>query len=354
MPNVFRAAGALALAWSVLFFSALARQEAPPASPPPGAASGGPGTSMPPGTGVLASTGIPGFAAAPRARKVLILGMDGLRADAFQAADAPHLHRLAREGSYARGARADRITRSGPGWTSILTGAWSPSHGVVDNGFAGYREDAHPHLFRRLKEALPGLATASVTAWEPIHGHLLTHADHGAAFGHDDSVAAEAERLLSGRAGTDPDVLFLHFDAPDFAGHRYGFSRWSPPYMSALRRTDARVGKVLAALKARPGRAREEWLILAVTDHGGTLRHHGEDIPACRRVPLIVGGDAALPGLELEDASLVDVAPTVMAFLGVAPQAAWNLEGKALPLLGGAVGDRLTRQLPDLLDEEIR
>lgn len=156
------------------------------------------------------------------------------------------------------------------------------------------------------------------------------------------------------RAGTDPDVIFLHFDAPDYAGHRYGFSRFSPPYMAALRRTDARVGGVLAALEARPGREREEWLILAVTDHGGTLRHHGEDIPACRRVPLIVGGDAAVPGLELADADLVDVAPTVMAHLGIAPEAGWRLEGKALPLSGGAVGDRLTRQLPDLLDEQVR
>jgi predicted AlkP superfamily pyrophosphatase or phosphodiesterase len=355
MQNAVRTAGALALAWSALFFSALARQEAPPIPPPAGAAPGGwGGEALAYAEGVPGDGGAPGFSSGPKARKVLILGMDGVRADAFLAAAAPHLHRLAREGSFARGALADRITRSGPGWTAILTGAWSPGHGVVDNTFEGYRHADHPHIFRRLKEALPDLATASVSAWEPIHGSLLTHADHSAAFAHDDSVAQEAVRLLSGGAGTDPDVLFLHFDAPDYAGHRYGFSRYSPPYMAALRKTDARVGRVLEALEKRSGRAREEWLILAVTDHGGTLRHHGEDVPACRRVPLIMGGDAAVPGLELADAALVDVAPTIMAFLGVVPGKGWKLSGRALPLLGGAVGDRLTRQLPDLLDEQVR
>src|SRR5688500_1105283 len=98
MQNAIRAAGALALAWSALFFSALARQEAPPAPPPPGAASGGPGLPGPAESGALAyATGPAGayapdapeapdartFAAAPKARKVLILGMDGVRADAF-------------------------------------------------------------------------------------------------------------------------------------------------------------------------------------------------------------------------------------------------------------------------------
>lgn len=304
-----------------------------------------------------------------KAAKVLIIGIDGLRTDAFQAAAAPHLQGLARSGSYAPDALADRVTRSGPGWTAILTGAWSPKHGVVDNGFQGYRSAAFPHVFRRLKESLPGCITASVVNWEPIHGRLVTHADLSLAFGDDDSVALRAERLLAGAhpadaphspdgggEALDPDILFLHFDAPDYAGHRYGFSRFSPPYMAAIRRTDGRVGRVLAALAKRPGRAREDWLILVVTDHGGTLRHHGEDIAACRRVPLIMAGDAAPAGAALGRAGLADVAPTILVHLGVALDPGWNLDGKALPLrsLGSAVGDRLTGEFPDLLDQKIR
>jgi predicted AlkP superfamily pyrophosphatase or phosphodiesterase len=296
-----------------------------------------------------------GAAADDRLPKVLVIGIDGLRSDAFRSAAAPHLHGLAREGSFVPDAYADRVTRSGPGWTALLTGAWSAKHGVVDNTFAGYDPEAFPHVFRRLEEARPGCVTASLVNWEPLAG-LAAHADVSRAFGDDDSVAVWAERLLSGRGGPDPDALFLHFDAPDFAGHRYGFSRFSPPYMAAIRRTDERAGRVLAALAARPGREREAWLVLVATDHGGTLRHHGEDIPACRRVPLIVSGDVEVAGGRLAGAGLADVAPTLLSHLGVPVDPRWGLDGRVLPLapLGGIVSDRLSRQLPDLAEEEIR
>lgn len=272
------------------------------------------------------------LASAEPVRKTLIIGIDGLRADAFLKASAPRLHALGREGRLWPDAWADTITRSGPGWTSILTGAWSPRHGVRDNAFAGYRVGAYPHFFSRLKAARPEASVYSLVNWGPIHEKLVTHADLSLPLGDDDAVAAAAVAALSGEGG--PDVLFLHFDAPDFAGHRYGFSRFSPPYRSAIAATDARVGRVLDAVAARPGRGREAWLILAVTDHGGTLRHHGEDIPECRRVPLILAGDAAPRGIPARpaDAALADVAPTVLAWMGVGIDPGWALDGKALPL----------------------
>lgn len=333
---------------------------------------------------LLASLLFPNLSAAALRRKVLILGMDGLRSDALLAARAPHLKGLMARGSYTTEALADRLTRSGPGWTSILTGTWSPKHGVVDNEMLSYRSGKYPHLFRRVKEADPGLRTASLVNWEPIHGRLVSHADLSVAYGNDDSVAAAAERMLERE---DVDVLFLHFDAPDYAGHRYGFNRFSPPYLSAIRRTDARVGRVLAALDRRPAREREEWLILGVTDHGGTLRHHGEDIPECRRVPLIVSGDAAAPGGRLDGAGLADVAPTVLTHLGIRVDPAWGMDGRPVGLrnmaerlaearkdrspgtgdtagpgtgttsergLGGAVGDGLAGETPHLLEQDVR
>lgn len=270
-------------------------------------------------------------ATAEPARKTLILGIDGLRADAFLGAKAPRLHALGREGRLWSDAWADTVTRSGPGWTAILTGAWSPRHGVRDNAFAGYRGGAYPHFFRRFKAARPGATAYSLVNWGPIHDHLVRDADLSLPLGDDDAVADAAVAALSGEGG--PDVLFLHFDAPDFAGHRYGFSRFSPPYRAAIAATDARAGRVLDALASRPGRNREAWLILVVTDHGGTLRHHGEDIPECRRVPLILAGDAAPRGLPAPaSAALADVAPTVLAWMGVGIDAAWALDGKPLPL----------------------
>jgi predicted AlkP superfamily pyrophosphatase or phosphodiesterase len=257
--------------------------------------------------------------------KVLVIGIDGLRSDALMAARAPSLKALMRGGASTVEALADSITRSGPGWTSVVSGVWHGKHGVSDNSFAGYRAGEYPHFFKRIKEARPDLLTASIVDWKPLNSVLLRSADLALAPGDDDSVAAQAAGLLT---FGDPDVLFLHFDAVDHAGHGWGFSPYSIPYLLAIRQTDDRVGRVLAALEARPGRAREKWLILCVTDHGGIWRHHGADIPECRRIPFMVAGDGAERGEALAEASLVDVAPTILTYLGIPIDPAWGWEGR--------------------------
>jgi membrane-anchored protein YejM (alkaline phosphatase superfamily) len=262
-------------------------------------------------------------------RKVLIIGIDGLRPDVLLSGHAPNLKALIRSGAFAPDASADSITRSGPGWASVLTGVWHDKHHVYDNGIAGYDREAYPAFFKRLKEKRPELFTACIVNWAPIRDKLMSGIDLALAPENDDSVAARAAGLL---LRGDPDLLFLHFDAPDHAGHEFGFSRFSPPYRNALARTDALIGKVLEAMQARPSLYKEDWLILCTTDHGGSWRHHGQDIPAHRTVFLIVSGNESLRGTAIPNASLVDLAPTVMAYLGVRVDPAWGWEGRAVGL----------------------
>ena len=42
--------------------------------------------------------------------------------------------------------------------------------------------------------------------------------------------------------------------------------------------------------------AREDWLIIVSTDHGGKDKGHGQDIPECRTIFLIVSGKSAVRG----------------------------------------------------------
>ncbi|MDB5047439.1 MAG: hypothetical protein JWO30_510 [Fibrobacteres bacterium] len=262
-------------------------------------------------------------------RKILIIGIDGLRPDALLSGHAPNLKALIRSGAFASDASADSITRSGPGWASVLTGVWHDKHHVYDNKIDAFNGGAYPAFFKHLKEKRPDLFTACIVNWAPIRDRLMSGIDLALAPENDDSVAARAAGLL---LRGDPDVMFLHFDAPDHAGHEYGFSRFSPPYRHAIARTDFLIGKVLEALQARPGLYREDWLILCTTDHGGTWRHHGEDIPSNRKVFLIVSGSETLRGTAIPNASLVDLAPTVMAYLGIQVDPQWGWEGKAVGL----------------------
>ena len=86
----------------------------------------------------------------PPAKKVLFIGIDGVRPDALHAAHAPHLDALKRRGAWADDTQilGDRYrlndTVSAAGWSSILTGAWADKHGVHDSRFAGKNFEQYP------------------------------------------------------------------------------------------------------------------------------------------------------------------------------------------------------------------
>jgi predicted AlkP superfamily pyrophosphatase or phosphodiesterase len=269
---------------------------------------------------------------APLRRKVLIIGIDGMRPDVLFSANAPNLQALIRGGAYASDAAADNLAPGGPGWTSVLTGIWHGRHAASGSGpGSGAAGDGplDPAFFARIEQTRPDLRTAGVVNWEQGLDRLLSGIDMASTPGSDDSVASRAASLLM---RGDPDVLFLHFGEPGVAGARFGFSRFSPPYRYAVARADERVGRVLEALQARPALYGEEWLILCTTDHGSGKRRYGQETPASRNAFLLVSGNGSARGTTIAGASLVDLAPTVMAFLGLTVDPLWGWEGRPVGL----------------------
>jgi arylsulfatase A-like enzyme len=142
--------------------------------------------------------------------------------------------------------------------------------------------------------------------------------------GGDPEVAEEAVRLID-RGGAD--LLFVHLDGVDHAGHTFGFSPYVPFYMWAVEKVDGLVGRLTAAVRARQG---EEWLIVVTSDHGGHFRHHGENIPSDRTVILIANGPGCVRERPRGFRGVVDVAPTVFAYMGLPVDPAWNWDGRPL------------------------
>lgn len=70
-------------------------------------------------------------------KKVMVIGIDGVRPDALEVADTPHIDNLISNGIYSPDALNDDITISGPGWSAVLCGVWSNKHLVFDNDFSG-------------------------------------------------------------------------------------------------------------------------------------------------------------------------------------------------------------------------
>lgn len=260
-------------------------------------------------------------------RRVLIVGIDGCRPDALRAAKTPSLCALIRDGAVSYQAQTCEFTVSGPGWASMLTGVWPSGHHVEDNSFDGARFDLYPHFFQRLKEVRAEIVTASIVNWGPINHQILSASDISAEYDRDFEVAEAAEQLLTSH---DPDVLFLHFDEVDQAGHAHGFGPHSAKYLEAISMVDAQIGDILAALRRRTTYDRENWLVLVSTDHGGSGRKHGENLPDHRTIFMILSGPTIPPGLIHPPPQIVDVPPTAFSYLDLKIDPSWNWAGRPL------------------------
>ncbi|MBC7885963.1 MAG: alkaline phosphatase family protein [Saprospiraceae bacterium] len=206
-------------------------------------------------------------------KKVLIIGIDGCRPDALMQANIPNIDILLDNSIYSLHALNDDITISGPGWSAMLAGVWSAKHGIHDNTFNGSNLVQYPHFFKRVEDFNPALQKESISQWGPINNQIvLNHADYKVNPGNEMNVTSEAINRLTNH---NPDVLFLHYDDVDHAGHDSGFSPTNAAYLAAIEEVDQNIGMVLDALYDRPTYNDENWLILISTDHGGINTSHG-------------------------------------------------------------------------------
>jgi predicted AlkP superfamily pyrophosphatase or phosphodiesterase len=198
--------------------------------------------------------------------------------------------------------------------------------------------DPVPTMFGRLKAAHPGAETGCFSAWPGIAlepGTILGASRSGVDCFYSprdaDASAAERDRAtadaaieaLAGQgrfAGAGAELVFVQLSQCDAAGHAGTDSRTS------IESVDALVGEMLAAIRSRATRRGERWLVLVTTDHGG-LDEAGEHAdnadPRVHTIPLLIAADGVLPGkLDLRGASLYDVTPTVLDWLGVPAEGA--------------------------------
>lgn len=296
----------------------------------------------------------PGNATPFNGKRVLFIGIDGLRPDALRRAMAtgmaPNLKQLVDSGTVTWNALAggppapspsNQPTISGAGWTSFFTGTWIDRHNVNGNATPAYDQPAvagsylvtqAPAFARRLQEAVPAASVASIASWGWIEDYLVTAQpsafswhEKGVGATYPDRDASVAAKTLAYLAASDPDVLMLHFDQVDGAGHASGFSPNNPVYLNAVANVDAHIGSVLAAIKARPQYAAEQWLTIVSTDHGGIGTSHGGQTPEERTIFMIANGPGVAAGrVTGELVGQPALAHTVFKYLGVAVDPAWQ------------------------------
>ena len=204
--------------------------------------------------------------AAP-AERVVLVSVDGLRADAAERWSAPTLLRLASEGASQRRASAVSPSLTTPGHLSLLSGVGPEAHGVYGEALEFTPEMAELEPVFKYAAQRGRKALAFVSGEGPL-AEFETALACRLAFGLDslyltaptaaDVVAAAAPAL----ADPTVDLIFLHLPDPDVAGHRYGFG--SPQYGAAVRDVDSALEGLSSTLSESAG-----GLLVITSDHGG-------------------------------------------------------------------------------------
>jgi arylsulfatase A-like enzyme len=312
--------------------------------------------------------------AATKSRSVILVTIDTLRADAIGAYGSQRVHtpvidRLAAEGVLFEQAQA-ASPNTLPSHASLLTGLRPFEHGVRSNT-SYVLTDRHETLAAHLRKA--GFETAAEVA------AVVLKRDTGIAQGFEhfrDPESPGVERMsLAGarvegkaavpdhddhpnvdlymrgapditrsgieflqRVGERPYFLWLHYFDPHFPYAPPEELRAlypDQPYFGEVAWVDRNLGRLVEEIE-RLG-LRERTLLVLTSDHGEGLGEHGENThsfyvyQSTMRVPLVLWGPPDLSrGMRVPGpVQSIDVAPTILSWLGVPPLPA----GHGIPLL---------------------
>lgn len=291
---------------------------------------------------------------AQKETKVLFIGIDGVRSDALIQAYTPNMDSIFQQGTYTYTSWHLRTTVSGPSWSAMLTGVWQEKHGVWSNNYTNPNWNNYPYFVTRVKEFRPDAKAAQITSWAPMSTQVYNDGwDQKVVLPSDDDCVAAAISILEN--DPDIDILFVHIDDVDAAGHGNQFNPNNQVYMNAIEYVDVQVGQIWNALKARPNFNNEDWVMMLTTDHGGTGSGHGGSSKEEREIWWVAWGnngaitqrelyvdltnlgtaDYLLPDADDFDEAplLVDIAVTAIDHLlpTVDPDTVtrWDLDGKS-------------------------
>ena len=306
----------------------------------------------PPRDAAEARSALARLSPAPSSLNLVVITLDTTRADrlgcyGFAGVETPAIDALAREGLVFEHATAT-VPLTFPSHSSIFTGLVPPHHGVRDNG-GFFLDESKVTLAERLKAA--GFATgAFVAAW-------VLESKWGLAQGFDHySDAFDLSRYKVVSLGTvqkpgdevmDDALAWLEtvkdrrffswvhlydphtpYDPPEPFDSRYP----GQPYLGEIAYTDKVVGRLTGWLRAQG--LMERTIVVLTADHGESLGEHGEATHAyfvydsTTRVPLVIRTPWGLVGRRTPQTSGVDVMPTVLDLVGLAPEP--GVDGRSL------------------------
>jgi predicted AlkP superfamily pyrophosphatase or phosphodiesterase len=258
-------------------------------------------------------------AAAPRARHVFIVSIDGGKPAVMQKSKMPTLFSLIKQGSSTWKAQTIFPSITLVSHTSMLTGVGPEKHGISWNDWKPEKGVvAVPTVFGLARAK--GFSTALFTGKEKfqhlnVPGTLKTFSFPAYKA---EEVAQVAARYIE---VTKPNLCFIHFADADGAGHASGWG--SPQQMEALADVDGALGVIYRAIW-KAGIARDS-VVLISADHGGHDKNHGTSAAEDMTIPWIAWGAGVRRGYTITAGiTTYDTAATALWLLDVPIPENWD------------------------------
>ncbi len=254
-------------------------------------------------------------------KKVILISIDGMRADGLKQCGSKHLEKLEKICSYTYNARSVNPSVTFPCHFSMSHSVTPQRHGILSNT---YTPQVRPidGIFEKIKAF--GGESAMFYGWEPIRdiaspGSLKfsTYINAYKEESSDTILTDEAERLIERHK---PDFVFLYLvETDEKGGHDNGWM--SKEYLNRIAIGVNNANRMIDKFG-------DEYTVIIMADHGGHDRTHGTDLPEDMIIPLFICGSDFVPGQIIENASLLDIAPTIADVMGIAVDPEW--EGRSL------------------------
>lgn len=258
--------------------------------------------------------------------RVILVVIDGLRADAIHLFPLPNFAFLAECGAHTFHARTVTPSVTAAAMTSLLTGVAPHVHGLTSDRFGMPRSRVPLTPVTQLLRGA-GMPSSTFLAELPRAYRGLAEriacglaVDRASFRGQNarDIVRVADASLSTQRRG----LILLHWPDADRAGHAHGWS--CNAYAHVARQLDETLGALVRRIDARHD---PSTLMIVCADHGGggvDARSHDSLHPLDQRIPLLLLGGAVRRGRLGPNCSLLDVPATICWALGLQPPATYG------------------------------
>ncbi|WP_343523967.1 LamG-like jellyroll fold domain-containing protein [Pedobacter sp.] len=204
----------------------------------------------------------------PKARKVLVLVVDGLRGVALKEVAPPNMTNLLKKSTFSYYSVSDEGYDEATTWADLFTGVSKAKHEVTSATLGNNKLNLYPVVFQRIKEANAKVRIATFSYSNTFTDNFTSDAsvDSRVTYNSDTEIQnAVLKELADDNAG----VVVGMYKSVNTAGSTNAYESSNQQYKNAILQFDTYVGQAMAALQSRKNYSKENWMVIITSSRGG-------------------------------------------------------------------------------------